>query len=316
MRALIGIINGNFRCLFLKGGGWMEIAFTKMHGIGNSYIYIDLFQHHYEEEIFSSLAKQISNTNTGIGSDGLIVIHPSENADCGMRIINKDGSEGTNCGNGLRCVAKYVFERNIILKEKFIIETKSGMMHVHVIVKNNVVIETVIDMGVPLLHRQHVPMIGNPEDLVIHELFNLPCHNLFVTALFLGNPNAVFFVENIEDAPLHSLGGVIENDNRFPKRVNVEFVEVIHSTELNFRVWERGSGITEACGTGACAAVVAAILNGFCQKGEDIVVHLSGGDLLIRWDIDDHVWMRGPAAFIADGIYYFSKTKGCENWKD
>lgn len=284
----------------------MEIAFTKMHGIGNSYIYIDLFQHHYEEEIFSSLAKQVSNVNTGVGSDGVIVIYPSENADCGMRIFNKDGSEGTNCGNGLRCVAKYVFERNIVQKKKFIIETKSGMMHVRVMVRNNVVIEVIVDMGVPLLHRKDVPMIGNPQDFVINELFHLLSHSLFVTALFLGNPNAVFFVENIEDTPLHLVGGVIENDCRFPERVNVEFVEVVHATELNMRVWERGSGITEACGTGACAAVVAAILNGFCRKGEDIIVHLSGGDLVIRWDLDNHVWMRGSAAFIADGIYYFS----------
>ncbi|KOS67152.1 diaminopimelate epimerase [Lysinibacillus contaminans] len=284
----------------------MEIVFTKMHGIGNSYIYIDLFKYHYADELFSSLAKQISNVNTGIGSDGVIVIQPSENADCGMRIFNKDGSEGTNCGNGLRCVAKYVFERNIVPKEHFVIETKSGMMHVRVVVKNNVVTEVIVDMGAPLLHRENVPMIGDPRDFVIHELFNLPSHSLFVTALFLGNPNAVFFVENIKDAPLHSVGGIIENDSRFPERVNVEFVEVVHATELNFRVWERGSGVTEACGTGACAAVVAAILNGFCRKGEDITVHLSGGDLVIRWDLDDHVWMRGPAAFTADGIYYFS----------
>lgn len=284
----------------------MEIVFTKMHGIGNSYIYIDLFKYRYSNEIFSALAKQISNVNTGIGSDGVIVMYPSENADCGMRIFNKDGSEGTNCGNGLRCVAKYVFDRNIVRKEQFVIETKSGMMHVRVIVKNNEVIEVIVDMGMPLLQRKDVPMIGNPEDFVIDELFQLPSHSLFVTALFLGNPHAVFFVEKIEDAPLQSVGGIIENDSRFPERVNVEFMEVVHATKLNFRVWERGSGITEACGTGACAAVVAAILNGFCRKSEEIVVHLSGGDLVIRWDLDNHVWMRGPAAFIADGIYYFS----------
>lgn len=284
----------------------MEIVFTKMHGIGNNYIYIDLFKYRYPNEIFSLLAKKISNVNTGVGSDGIILIHPSKNADCGMRIFNKDGSEGTNCGNGLRCVAKYVFERNVVQKDKFVIETKAGMMHVQVVVKNNVVIEVIVDMGVPLLHRKDVPMKGNPEDLVIHELFYISSHSLFVTALFIGNPNAVFFVENIEDAPLHLVGGMIEKDSRFPDRVNVEFVEVVHATELNFRVWERGSGITEACGTGACAAVVAAILNGFCRKGEEIIVHLSGGDLMICWDLDNHVWMRGPADFIADGIYYFS----------
>ncbi|WP_155593711.1 diaminopimelate epimerase [Lysinibacillus cavernae] len=283
----------------------MKIAFTKMHGIGNSYIYLDLFQHDYKEDIFSSLAKKMANVNTGIGSDGLIIIQPSKTADCGMRIFNKDGTEGTNCGNGLRCVAKYIFERHIVRQEHFTIETKSGIMHVQVVVHDDRVTEVIVDMGKPLLYRKDIPMLGNPNELVINELFTLPQHNLFVTAMFLGNPNAVFFVSDIEKAPLKTLGGVIENDVRFPNRTNVEFVEVVHSKELKFLVWERGSGITEACGTGASAAVVAAILNGFCQREEEIIVHLSGGDLIIRWANNDHIWMRGPAEFIAEGIYEF-----------
>lgn len=283
----------------------MKIAFTKMHGIGNSYIYLDLFRDDYNDNIFCELAKKIANVHTGIGSDGLIIIQPSKIADCGMRIFNRDGTEGSNCGNGLRCVAKYIFERNIVRQKFFTIETKAGIMHVEVAVQDNTVTDVIVDMGKPLLYRKDIPMLGNPNELVINELFTLPPHNLFLTAMFLGNPNAVFFINDIEKAPLRTLGGIIENDVRFPNRVNVEFVQVIHSKALQFRVWERGSGVTEACGTGACAAVVAAILNGFCLREEEITVHLSGGDLNIRWADDDHVWMRGPAEFIAEGIYEF-----------
>lgn len=283
----------------------MKIAFTKMHGIGNSYIYLDLFRYDYNDNIFCELAKKIANVHTGIGSDGLIIIQPSKIANCGMRIFNKDGTEGSNCGNGLRCVAKYIFERHIVRQKLFTIETKAGIMHVEVVVQDNTVTDVIVDMGKPLLYRKDIPMLGTSNELVINELFTLPPHNLFLTAMFLGNPNAVFFINDIEKAPLRTLGGIIENDVRFPNRVNVEFVQVIHSKALQFRVWERGSGVTEACGTGACAAVVAAILNGFCQREEEITVHLSGGDLNIRWADDDHVWMRGPAEFIAEGIYDF-----------
>lgn len=283
----------------------MQIAFTKMHGIGNSYIYLDLFQHDYKEDIFCELAQKMANIHTGIGSDGLIIIQPSKIADCGMRVFNKDGSEGTNCGNGLRCVAKYIFERHIVRQELISIETKSGIMLAQVVVQDNRVIEVIVDMGKPLLLRKDIPMLGNPNELVINEIFPLPQQSLLVTALFLGNPNTVVFVNAIEQAPLRTLGGIIANDMRFPYRCNVEFVEVVHEKALKCCVWERGSGITEACGTGACAAVVAAILNGFCQKEEEIVVQLRGGDLVIRWADNDHIWMRGPAEFIADGIYEF-----------
>ncbi|KGR88137.1 diaminopimelate epimerase [Lysinibacillus boronitolerans] len=283
----------------------MQIAFTKMHGAGNSYIYLDLFQYDYKEDIFSELAQKIANVHTGIGSDGLIIIQPSKTADCGMRIFNKDGSEATNCGNGLRCVAKYIFDRHIVRQEQLTIETKSGIMLAQVVVQDDSVIEVIVDMGRPLLLRKDIPMLGNPNELVINEIFPLPQQSLLVTALFLGNPNTVVFVNAIEQAPLRTLGGIIANDMRFPHRSNVEFVEVVHAKALKCRVWERGTGITEACGTGACAAVVGAILNGFCQKGEEIVVQLSGGDLVIRWADNDHIWMRGPAEFIADGIYEF-----------
>lgn len=216
----------------------MKIAFTKMHGIGNSYIYLDLFRYDYKDDIFCELAKKIANVHTGIGSDGLIIIQPSKIADCGMRIFNKDGTEGSNCGNGLRCVAKYIFERQIVRQKYFTIETKAGIMHVEVVVQDNIVTDVIVDIGKPLLYRKDIPMLGNPNELVINELFTLPPHNLFLTAMFLGNPNAVFFINDIEKAPLRILGGSIENDVRFPNRINVEFVQVIHPKALQFRVWE------------------------------------------------------------------------------
>ncbi|MCG7345401.1 diaminopimelate epimerase [Sporosarcina sp. ACRSL] len=282
-----------------------EIPFTKMHGIGNSYIYLNLFEMSYDEEIFSQLAIDISNVNTGIGSDGLILIHPSHRADVGMRIFNKDGSEGQSCGNGLRCVAHYVYMKGIVSSKNISIETKAGIVHAEVLGNDRCINSIKVDMGKPLLRRSQIPMLGRMDDVVVAESFPLHEHTLEVTALFLGNPNAVFFVDSIEKAPLDELGSLISNDHRFPDRVNVEFVEIVTETELNFRVWERGSGITEACGSGACAAVVASILNGHVERNKDILVHLSGGDLTIRWAENGHVWMTGLAEATVEGIYFW-----------
>jgi len=285
----------------------VEIPFTKMHGIGNNYIYLDLFNHTFDESIFSPLSKAIANVNTGIGSDGLILIVPSKVADVEMRIFNKDGSEGQSCGNGLRCVAKYVYENHLVSNKTFRIETKAGIVNAEVFGSRENVNSITVDMGSPLLRRHHIPMLGSDVEKVVAEPFKLSQHNLYVTALFLGNPNAVFFVDDIHDFPLDEFGSQITADPRFPNRVNVEFVEVVSPTEINFRVWERGSGITEACGSGACAAVVASVLNGFIKRNEDIEVHLSGGDLTIKWSDDGKVWMTGPAETISKGVYYWKK---------
>lgn len=285
----------------------MKIPFTKMHGIGNNYIYLDLFTYEFDESVFTDLAIEISNVNTGIGSDGLIVIHPSDVADVGMRIFNKDGSEGQNCGNGLRCVAKYVFENNIVSNTIFRIATKAAIVTAEVFGEGELVDRVTVDMGPPLLHRNQVPMHGPDDYQVIAEDFQVGDQVLKVTALFLGNPNAVFFVDKIEEAPLHELGSIITVDSRFPDRVNVEFVEIVSDKEINFRVWERGSGVTEACGTGACAAVVASVLNGYVQRDAEITVHLSGGNLIIKWAEDGHVWMKGPAETVAQGIFYWKR---------
>ncbi|WP_174614135.1 diaminopimelate epimerase [Virgibacillus ihumii] len=283
----------------------MKIPYTKMHGLGNNYIYIDLFHFDLDERFFPEVARRVSDVNTGIGSDGMIVIHPSDVADVGMRIFNKDGSEGMNCGNGLRCVAKYVVEKGIVETEDFKIQTKANVVEAVVPSADGIVNDITINMGEPILQRSLIPMMGTDEDKVVAEPFVTDGKELKVTAVSMGNPHAIFFVDRIEDAPLHELGPVITDDLRFPDQVNVEFVEVVSSDELNFRVWERGSGITQACGTGACASVVAAVLNGKSERGKEVTVHLSGGDLVVNWDLNGVVWMTGGAEIITEGVYFF-----------
>ena len=288
-----------------------EIRYTKMHGLGNSYIYINMFEETLDERELKSLAINVSNKNTGIGSDGLILITPSDEADVGMRMFNKDGSEGKTCGNGLRCVAKYAFEHQLTQEETFTIETKAGIVEAYVHLDNDPqqVAEVTIDMGAPILERHQIPMLGEKAEHVINEPFKVGEETLFATAVSMGNPHVIFFVDDIDEAPLYELGPVITNDDRFPEGVNVEFIEVISETEMHFRVWERGSGVTEACGTGACAATVASILNEKSLRNEPVTVHLAGGDLIITWDDDGKVWMRGAAETITTGIYFAADNK-------
>lgn len=283
----------------------MEIPFIKMHGLGNNYIYLDLFSFSVPEDLLPDIARKVSNVNWGIGSDGMILIHPSEIADVGMRIFNKDGSEGKSCGNGLRCTAKYAFEQGLVSGNSFQIETKAGIVEADVKVVCEKAGEITIDMGQPILKRSQIPMLGEETDQVVNERFIIDNQELQVTAVSMGNPHAVFFVADINQAPLYELGEIIEKDSRFPEGVNVEFVEVVNDTELNFRVWERGSGVTQACGTGACAAVVAATLNNFIPKNQSVTVHLQGGDLFIKWDEEEHVWMTGGAEVIATGVFRY-----------
>ncbi|MRH44752.1 diaminopimelate epimerase [Aquibacillus halophilus] len=286
----------------------MKIPFTKMHGLGNSYIFLNLFNFEMEDKDLSSLAIDVSNVNTGIGSDGLILIHPSKQADVGMRIFNKDGSEGKNCGNGVRCVAKFAFENDLVNEKIFTVETKAGNVTAEVHVVNKVVEEVTVDMGKPILKRSEIPMVGEDIPQVVMENFEVSHHPLQITAVSMGNPHAIFFVENIDEAPLFELGPMISNDQRFPEGVNVEFVEVVSNKEINFSVWERGSGVTQACGTGACAAVVASVLNGHIPKNTSVVVHLSGGDLTIKWTEDGHVWMRGKAETTVTGEFKWNRN--------
>lgn len=282
-----------------------KLSFTKMHALGNNYIYVDLFKESLPESILSELAIKVSNVHTGIGSDGLILICPSDKTPVKMRIFNSDGSEGKNCGNGLRCVAKYVYEHKMVFDKVFAIETLSGVVQAEVYLENEIVKKVKIDMGKPHLSRSEIPMLGDEAEKVVSEKIMFQNKPFELTAVSMGNPHAIFYVDDIQHAPLTTFGPIIEKDERFPEGVNVEFIEVVNSQELNFRVWERGSGITEACGTGACAAVVASVLNGKTKKNQSTIVHLAGGDLEIIWDENDHVFMTGPAEVICKGEYYY-----------
>jgi len=282
-----------------------EFRFTKMHGLGNNYIYVNMFEETLEESKLSEIAIQVSNVHTGIGSDGLILICPSDKAPVKMRIFNNDGSEGKNCGNGLRCVAKYAYEHNLVNETKFMIETLSGLVEAEVHVKDGKVQSVTVDMGKPKLKKKDIPMAGEENELTINEPIEFNGETYNGTAVSMGNPHIIFYVDNIEESPVTSLGPIVEKDSRFPEGVNVEFVEVVNEQEIHFRVWERGSGVTQACGTGACAAVVASVLNGHTTKGKETIVHLAGGDLIIKWQEDDRVFMTGPAETICDGTFFY-----------
>ncbi|UTR11610.1 diaminopimelate epimerase [Evansella sp. LMS18] len=282
------------------------MKFTKMHGLGNQYIFVNQFTEQLAEEELGALAIEVSNIYTGIGSDGMILIGPSETADLKMRVFNKDGSEAKNCGNGLRCVAKYAYENKLVDNVKMKIETLGGVVEaeVHLFDGTETVELVTVDMGKPYLSPVQIPLTGTIGTPVVGEKIEAADAEYEMTALSMGNPHAVFFVGNIEAAPLTTLGPLIEKHERFPEGVNVEFVEIISPDEMHFRVWERGSGVTQACGTGACAAVVAAVLNGYAEKGKEVTVHLAGGDLFITWDENGHVWMKGPCETICEGTYY------------
>jgi diaminopimelate epimerase len=280
------------------------MRFTKMHGLGNSYIYVNLFEETLQEAELANLAIRVSDRNTGIGADGMILIAPSNRADFQMRIFNQDGSEGKNCGNGLRCVAKYVYERGLTDQQVFTIETRGGIVEARLRVNEENRVESVtVDMGPPRLRKKEIPVAGDPDAQMIMEPVEADGVVYPVTGVSMGNPHAVIFVDDVEEIDLPRVGPELERHPLFPERINVEFVQVVSRDEIIFRVWERGSGITQACGTGACAAVVAGILNG--KLNRNVLVHLLGGDLEIEWNEGNgKVYMTGPAEFICDGIFY------------
>ncbi|MEH7454326.1 diaminopimelate epimerase [Gottfriedia acidiceleris] len=280
-----------------------SFRYTKMHGLGNNYIYVNMFEENLREEELSKLAVEVSNINTGIGSDGMILICPSEVADVKMRVFNNDGSEAKNCGNGLRCVAKYAYEHGIANDTSFKIETISTIVEATVHVENNIVNQVTVNMGKPIFQRSKIPMIGNDQEFAKDRIL-FEEKNYEFSAVSMGNPHAVFEVSDIKMAPLTTLGPIVEKHDLFPESVNVEFIECLPHNEINFVVWERGSGVTQACGTGACAAAVAMIQEGKYKRDEPITVHLQGGDLQITWSTDGDVWMKGPAVTITEGIYY------------
>lgn len=279
------------------------IPFKKMHGLGNSYIYIDRRQTLIPEEMLVDLSRAVANPYTGIGSDGLILVDPSTKGQVKMRIFNRDGSEGKTCGSGLRCVTKYLHDRGELVNGTCKIETAMGTVEAHLQKSQSGRADVSVNMGLPKLLRKQIPMDGDPNSQAINEPFEVAGRRFFVTAVSMGNPHAVFFTPSVDPSLHVRWGPRIETDPRFPERVNVEFVHVESSTSLRCFVWERGSGATQACGSGACASVVAAVLNGHCHRGEEVEVHLAGGSLQINWSKEGSVWMLGEAVEILDGKF-------------
>lgn len=277
-----------------------KIEFTKMHGIGNDYIYIDCFKQKIDDPEF--LSRVMSPRRTSVGADGVILICPSDVADAKMRMFNLDGSEGKMCGNGIRCVGKYIYDTGIAHKETLTVETLSGIKTLKVEEKDGKAVSLTVDMGEPILKPCDIPAIFDA-DLMINEPVEIGGREYRITAVSMGNPHAVVFCDEIQSLNLEKNGPDFEFNPIFPEQVNTEFIRVIDGNTLEMRVWERGSGETFACGTGACAAAVAAVLNGYCKKGEEITVHLKCGDLNITYAEDSHVYMRGAAQKVYDGVY-------------
>ncbi|MBP3263152.1 diaminopimelate epimerase [Pseudobutyrivibrio sp.] len=273
------------------------MRFTKMHGCGNDYVYVNLFEEKVENPAEVSI--KVSDRHFGIGSDGLITIGPSDKADFRMHIYNADGSEAEMCGNGIRCVAKYVYDHHLTDKTKITVETGAGILTLILFPKDGKVEQVRVDMGEPILTPAEIPVVADG-DKVIDEPIEVGGKTWNMTCVSMGNPHAVVFVDDTANFPLETYGPLFENHERFPKRTNTEFVQIISRTEANMRVWERGSAETWACGTGTCACVMACILNG---KTEDkVLVHLRGGDLTIEYDREsNHVFMTGPATEVFSG---------------
>ena len=274
----------------------MGIRFTKMHGIGNDYIYINCFDQKIEN--IEQLAIFMSHRQFGVGGEGIVLIMPSEVADVRMRMFNLDGSEGKMCGNAIRCVGKYAYERGLCKKDVIRVETASGIKTLYLTVKDGKVELLRVDMGAPILEPKRIPIAyeGGNIDVPVETAFS----SQPLTCVSMGNPHAVMFTTGIDALDLPKIGPMYEHHPMFPEGVNTEFVEVIDDHTLKMRVWERGSGETLACGTGACGVTVAATLKGFVKRDTDVTVHLRGGDLVIHWD-ENTVWMTGSATFVFDG---------------
>ncbi|MEZ6056793.1 MAG: diaminopimelate epimerase [Planctomycetaceae bacterium] len=275
------------------------MQFTKMHGAGNDYVYVNAFRERLPDDI-PELARQISDRHRGVGSDGLILIAPSSIADARMRMFNADGSESEMCGNGIRCVAKYVYDHDICRKEELRIETGRGILTLQVFPENGTVERVRVNMGPPILNAADIPtmLAGNPPQEVDLDVAG---RTLKVTCVSMGNPHCITFVDELNDEWVHGVGPQIERHPAFPRRVNAEFIQVVSPREMIMRVWERGSGETQACGTGACASAVAGVLTGRTER--TVLCHLPGGDLTLEWAESGEVFMTGPATEVFTGAW-------------
>ena len=274
------------------------MKFTKMHGIGNDYIYVNCMKETVEEP--SKLAVKLSDRHFGAGSDGLILIRQSKKADFEMEMYNGDGSRGEMCGNGIRCVGKYVYEKGLTDKTSVSIETLAGIKQLELIVKDQKVAEVCVEMGKPQFAADKIPVISDLKE-VINSPLTVNGKEYLVTCVSVGNPHCVVFLkEDVRELDIKAIGPFFENHKNFPNRINTEFINVLDEKTLRMRVWERGSGETMACGTGACAAAAAAVVNGLTK--EDVTVHLLGGDLTIKWNRkEDRIYMTGEAAEVYEG---------------
>lgn len=274
------------------------MIFTKMHGLGNDYVCINCFRERVEDP--SGFARTLCDRHYGIGADGLILICPSKVSDFKMEIYNSDGSVAGMCGNGIRCLGKYVYDYRLTGKETLSIETKSGIRNMYLHIQDGKACGAMVDMGVPRLNAHSIPILSE-KDLVINEPIEVQEKNYRMTGISMGNPHAVIFSEEINGISLEETGRELEFHPRFPERANIKFCHVTARDRMEIRVWERGVGETLACGTGACAAVVASVLNDLTD--EEVIVKLLGGELSVRWDRKvNHVFLEGPAVKVFDGV--------------
>lgn len=277
----------------------MTLKFTKMHGCGNDYVYVNCFEFHVDNP--QELSRFVSDRHFGVGSDGLVLIMPSETCDFRMRMFNADGSEAQMCGNASRCIAKYVYDHKLTSKKEFTLETLAGVKVLKVFTDANDKVEKVtVNMGAPILAAADIPVISE-NATVINEPISILGEEKYMTCVSMGNPHAVFFVDDVEGLELDKIGPAYENHPAFPARVNSEFVKVYDKSHARMRVWERGSGETWACGTGSCATLVACVLNG--KTDRKITLDLNGGSLELEWDeTSNNVFMTGPATEVFEGV--------------
>lgn len=274
------------------------MKFTKMQGIGNDYIYVNCFEEKVDDP--ERVSQIVSDRHFGIGGDGLVLIMPSEKADFRMRMFNADGSEGNMCGNATRCIGKFVYDNGLTDKTEITLETKSGIKYLTLYPENGKVKTVLVNMGKAVLTPADIPMKAEGESF-INKPIEVLGSEVYITAVSMGNPHAVTYVDDVVSLDLEKIGPAFENHPIFPERVNTEFIKVLDSHTIQMRVWERGSGETWACGTGACAAAVASVKNGYFKNGEEITVKLRGGDLFITYSTDGTVLMRGAAETVFTG---------------
>ena len=287
----------------------MKIKFTKMQGCGNDYVYINGFTEKIEQDKKPEWVRQVSDRHFGVGSDGAIFINPSDVADFEMEMYNADGTRSEMCGNGIRCVGKYVYDKGLTNKESITVVSAGQIKYLDFTVEEQKVTQIKVNMGSPILQAKEVPVISEKEQVIAEPIFIPETEETYaMTCVSMGNPHAVVFMEDVEHLEIEKIGPYFEHHSCFPNRTNTEFVKILDRQNVQMRVWERGTGETLACGTGCCATAVACILNGFTE--DEITVHVLGGDIKIFWDREENlVYMTGPAETVFEGEIELECTK-------